>query len=66
MTTKRQSDIQVGDVIVFFGTPHRVDRIDPPTEATLSFFPSCVGFARSDDGWGISLDGATYARMDVL
>lgn len=64
--TKLQSEIQPGDIILFFGTPHRIDRIDPPTEATLSFFPICCGFARSDDGWGISLDGAPFRTIEVV
>lgn len=64
--TKLQSEIQPGDIILFFGTPHRIDRIDPPSEATLSFFPTCCGFARSDDGWGISLDGRPYMQIEVV
>lgn len=63
---KLQSEIVPGDVIMFFGTPHRIDRIDPPTPETLSFFPTCCGFARSADGWGISLDGAPHHFIEVL
>lgn len=65
-TVKRQKDIEPGDVIVFFGTPHRIDRIDPPTPETLSVFPTCRGFARATDGWGISLDGSASQTIEVL
>jgi hypothetical protein len=67
--TKRKKDheIEVGDIIVFSGTPHRVDRIDPPTAETLAFFPTCIGYARSSDGWGISLCGKGCGPgMEVL
>jgi hypothetical protein len=64
---KYDRDISVGDIIVFFGTPHRVDRIDPPSDATLSFFPTCIGYARSNNGWGISLDGdSPFPNVEVL
>lgn len=63
---KLQSEIVPGDVILFFGTPHRIARIDPPTPETLSFFPTCCGFARSEDGWGISLDGSPFHFIEIL
>lgn len=53
--TKRGSDIKPGDVVIFLGTPHLIERIDPPTEATLSFHPTCLGYAMASDGWGISI-----------
>lgn len=47
MTTRPR--VQLGDVIVFSGTPHLVDSIE---ERTAFDCP----IARSADGWGISLD----------
>lgn len=66
---KHDSEIQPGDVVLFFGTPHRIDRIEPPSEATLAILPECIGYARASDGWGITLSNhlpTSFKQIEVL
>lgn len=66
MTTKRQSDIQPGDIVEFLGGFHRIDRIEPPTAETLAFFPTCIGYAKAENGWGISLASDPWLTLEVV
>ena len=50
--TKRGNEVQVGDIILFAGRPHRVAKIEPYTHPTLG---ETCGIARASDGWGITL-----------
>lgn len=59
---KLGKDIVVGDIIMFFGTPHRVatlvDYVHPVVTEGETW-----RIARADDGWGISL--APLTRVPV-
>ncbi len=56
MPEKPTEEIKPGDVVMFLGTPHLIDRI----EAYDGPFDFIHGIARAADGWGISLEtGAT-------
>lgn len=59
--TKRNDQIQPGDVLIFMGRPHVIAEIEPYTHPTLG---PMVGIARAADGWGITLD-LPYNRQDV-
>lgn len=51
---KLGKEIEVGDVLVFSGTPHRVATIEDYThEVVTSGEPWRI--ARASDGWGITL-----------
>lgn len=50
---KPNEEITAGDVIMFLGTPHLVDRVEPHTHPTLG---RMVGVAKARDGWGIVLE----------
>lgn len=49
---KLGQDIEVGDIIVFLGTPHRITRVEPYTHPTVE---GAVAIAHAANGWGISL-----------
>lgn len=60
MITVQASEVRVGDIITFFGTPHLITEIEPYRHPTLG---ETHGMARAADGWSISLiDGG---RVDV-
>jgi hypothetical protein len=48
---KRPADVGPGDVVLFLGTPHLIERIDP-YEGPLDW---ALGIARDRSGWGITL-----------
>lgn len=50
--TKQGNDVKPGDVILFLGTPHLIETIEPYTHPTV---PECFAVARASDGWGITL-----------
>lgn len=56
---KRSSDITEGDVLVFFGTPHRVAVVEPYAGP----LGGITGIARASDGWGISLSKTTCLEV---
>ena len=48
-----ETDIKVGDIIHFMGTPHLIRTIDQPSPASAAM--GVEGIARDASGWGISL-----------
>ena len=50
---KRGDGVEVGDIILFLGTPHRVDTIEPYTHPTIG---EPWRIARASDGWAITLE----------
>lgn len=55
MTAKRGSEIKVGDIIMFLGTPHRVASLTPYTHPVMTEGAPGWRTARAADGWGITL-----------
>lgn len=55
-------DIVPGDLIVFLGRPHLVERVEP--------YASTVGpgwkLASTADGWTIALDPSAWAFLDTM
>lgn len=54
---KRSGDLAAGDVVLFLGTPHLIDRIEPRADDLVT------GVARAADGWGISLSPTTCVEV---
>lgn len=50
---KPGDEVAAGDVVLFLGTPHVVDVVEPYTHPTVG---PMAGIARAADGWGITLD----------
>lgn len=52
--TKYGKEIEVGDVLVFLGTPHRVATIEDYCHESITAGETWR-IARASDGWGITL-----------
>lgn len=61
-TVKLGKDIEVGDVLMFFGTPHRVATLEPYSHPVVTD-GEMWRIARAADGWGITL--APTTRVEV-
>ena len=61
--TKTAEDIRPGDVIMFLGTPNRVERIEAPKATASDRQNRVVGRAKAANGWGMTLTAG--ARIEV-
>lgn len=61
-STKLPDEVEVGDIIMFFGTPHRVATIEPYVHPIVTDGETWR-IARAADGWGITLSGRTPFEM---
>lgn len=55
-------DIKPGVVVVFLGTPHLIERVEPYTGP---LHPDVTHIARAGDGWGISLTEGRGLFLDT-
>lgn len=60
MARKRGSEVVPGDIIEFFGEPHRVESVEPYTHPTLGAF---AGIAKCADGWSMTLEDTVMVTV---
>lgn len=61
MARKRGSDVEVGDILMFLSTPHRITRIEPYLHPTLRLPGWRTAYADTGErayknAWGITLE----------
>lgn len=62
MRRVKQRDVQVGDTVVFLGTPHLITELEPYDHPS---FPESFAVARDDLGWSFTLSDGSFSYLDV-